>query len=82
TAPDRYPWLRHMDNMTMNLAMAKTFTLTERWKFNLRGESFNLANHPLYGAPDTTYTDARFGMLPVAQQNFPRLIQVSAKLLF
>jgi hypothetical protein len=82
TVPDRYAWLRQMDNMTMNLSMAKTFTVTERWRFNLRGEAFNLMNHPLYGAPDTTYTDARFGMLPVAQQNFPRLVQVSAKLLF
>jgi hypothetical protein len=82
TAPDRYPWLRQMDNLSMNLAGAKTFPIGERWKFNLRGEAFNLMNHPLYGAPDTTYTDARFGMLPVAQQNFPRLIQISAKLIF
>ena len=82
TVPDRYAWLRQMDNMTMNLSMAKTFNLTERWRFNLRSEAFNLMNHPLYGAPDTTYTDARFGLLPVAQQNFPRLVQVSAKLLF
>lgn len=79
---DRYAWLRQMDNMTMNLSMVKTFTVTERWKFNLRAEAFNLMNHPLYGGPDTTYTDARFGMLPIAQQNFPRLVQVSAKLLF
>jgi hypothetical protein len=82
TAPDRYPWLRQMDNTTVNLAGAKTFLLTEHWRFNLRAEAFNLLNHPLYGAPDTTYTDARFGMLPVGQQNFPRLIQISAKVLF
>jgi len=81
-APDRYDWLRQMDNSSVNLAGAKTFTVTERWRFNLRAEAFNLFNHPLYGAPDTTRTDARFGMLPVGQQNFPRLIQVSAKLLF
>jgi len=80
--PDRYAWLRQMDNTTMNLAGAKTFSLTERWRFNLRAEAFNLFNHPLYGAPDTTRTDARFGMLPVGQQNFPRLIQVSGKILF
>lgn len=82
TAPDRYPWLRQMDNTTINLSGAKTLRVTERWKFNLRGEAFNLLNHPLYGAPDTNYQDARFGMLPVGQQNFPRLIQVSAKVLF
>ena len=80
--PDRYPWLRQMDNTTVNLAGAKTFTLTERWRFNLRAEAFNLLNHPLYGAPETGYQNVRFGMLPVGQQNFPRLIQVSAKLLF
>jgi len=82
TMPDRFPWLRQMDNMTTNLSIAKTFTVTERWRFNLRGEAFNLMNHPLYAAPDVTYTDARFGMLPLGQQNFPRLVQVSAKILF
>ncbi len=82
TMQDRFPWLRQMDNMTTNLAISKTFTITERWRFYLRGEAFNLMNHPLYGAPDTTYTDARFGMLPLAQQNFPRLVQVAAKILF
>jgi Carboxypeptidase regulatory-like domain len=80
--PDRYDWLRQMDNTSVNLAGAKTFTITERWRFSLRAEAFNLFNHPLYGAPDTTRTDARFGMLPVGQQNFPRLIQVSGKVLF
>ncbi len=82
TAPDRYGWLRQSDNLTINLAGAKTFVITDRWKFNLRAEAFNLFNHPLYGAPDTTYTDARFGMLPVGQQNFPRLIQISGKISF
>ena len=82
TVPDRFPWLRQMDNMTTNLSLVKTFNITERWRFNLRGEAFNLMNHPLYGAPDTTYTDARFGMLPLGQQNFPRLVQISAKILF
>ena len=80
--PDRYAWLRQADNASLNLAGAKTFSISERWKFNLRGEAFNLFNHPLYGAPDTGYTSVRFGMLPLAQQNFPRLIQVSAKLIF
>jgi hypothetical protein len=81
-APDRYPWLRQMDNTTVNLAGAKSFALSEQWKFNLRAEAFNLLNHALYGGPDTGYQKARFGMLPVGQQNFPRLIQVSAKVLF
>jgi hypothetical protein len=80
--PDRYAWLRQMDNTTVNLAGSKNFQLTEKYRLNLRGEAFNLLNHPLYGAPDTTYSDARFGMLPVGQQNFPRLIQVSGRVSF
>jgi hypothetical protein len=82
TVPDRYAWLRQMDNVTVNLAGSKNFQLTEHWRLNLRAEAFNLLNHPLYGAPDTTYTDARFGMLPVGQQNFPRLIQIAGRISF
>ena len=65
TAPDRYPWLRQMDNTNVNLALAKTFTVTERFKFSFRAEAFNLMNHPLYGAPSSSITSATFG--PVAQ---------------
>jgi hypothetical protein len=79
---DRYAWLRQMDNITMNLAGSKTFSLTERWKFQLRGEGFNLMNRPIYRPAPTTYTDARFGMLSIEQQNFPRNVQVSGKLVF
>jgi hypothetical protein len=82
TAPDRYPWLRQMDNTNVNLALAKTFTVTERFKFSFRAEAFNLMNHPLYGAPSTSITSATFGQLPRDQQNFPRIIQMSAKILF
>jgi hypothetical protein len=80
--PDRYPWLRQMDNTNVNVAMAKTFAFMERWKFAFRAEAFNLLNHPLYGAPSTSFTAATFGQLPRDQQNFPRIVQVSARLLF
>jgi hypothetical protein len=82
TVDDRYAWLRQMDNSTLNVAMNKTFAITERWRFTFRAEAFNIMNHPLYGAPDTSRTDARFGMLPLGQQNFPRYIQLSGKIQF
>jgi hypothetical protein len=66
----------------VNLAGSKSFMLSEHWKFSLRAEAFNLLNHPLYSGPDTGFQNARFGMLPVGQQNFPRLIQVSGKVNF
>ncbi|HTM49225.1 MAG TPA: TonB-dependent receptor [Bryobacteraceae bacterium] len=79
---DRYAWLRQMDNITVNMAAAKEFPLTERWKIQLRGEAFNLANRPIYRPASTTFTDVNFGRLSIEQQNFPRNIQVSAKLTF
>ena len=80
TNPDRFENLRQMDNHTVNLSLTRTFQVTERTRFQLRGEAFNAMNHPLYGAPNTTYTNARFGLLPIAQQNFPRLIQLAGKI--
>jgi hypothetical protein len=79
---DRYAWLRQMEISTMNLALAKTFRMTERFSFQLRGEAFNLQNRPIYRPPVSTYTDARFGIHSIEQQNFPRNVQVSLKLKF
>ncbi|MBS1829549.1 MAG: TonB-dependent receptor [Acidobacteria bacterium] len=79
---DRYAWLRQMDNITVNLAASKEFNIREGWRFQLRGEAFNLMNRPIYRPAPTTYTDLRFGMLSIEQQNFPRNVQVSAKLVF
>lgn len=79
---DRYAWLRQMDNITVNLAASKEFNVREGWRFQLRGEGFNLMNRPIYRPAPTAYTDLRFGMLSIEQQNFPRNVQVSAKLVF
>jgi hypothetical protein len=79
---DYYAWLRWQDNSTVNLATSKTFTLHERWKLNLRGEAFNLMNTPIYKTASTTYNNASFGKLSIEQRNFPRNIQVAAKIMF
>lgn len=71
-----------MDYRSVNLSTTKTFRLNERWRFQLRGEAFNLTNTPYYGPPDTGYQNARFGMLPLDQRNFPRFIQISGKFSF
>jgi len=79
---DRYAWLRWMDRISVNLAASKTFALREKWRVQFRGEAFNLTNTPIYKPAPTSYTDARFGMLSMEQQNFPRNIQLSARLQF
>ena len=82
TIPDRFAWLRQMDNPRLDVSTSKTFPIHERWKFYLRGEATNVMNKPLYAGPDTGFQNVRFGMLPVGQQNFPRIVQLSGKILF
>jgi hypothetical protein len=79
---ERYAWLRWPDNSTLNAAASKTFRLRERLNLNLRGEAFNLFNTPIYKTASTTYNNAAFGKLSIEQRNFPRNIQVAARLSF
>ena len=67
----------------LNVAIEKTTKFGERYTAQLRGEAFNLANTPILGGPgSTTFTSAVFGIIPNSQNNFPRIIQVSMKLMF
>lgn len=80
--PDRFAWLRNPTSPNLDMTLARTFRLTERWQLQLRGESFNTTNTPQYLGPNTNYQDARFGRLPIQQKNFPRLVQISARVVF
>ncbi|MCU0228328.1 MAG: hypothetical protein MUF01_11870 [Bryobacterales bacterium] len=61
----------------------KKFNLTERFRLELRGEAFNALNTPLRGdAPSANPQAAAFGILPVAQLNFPRNVQLGMRLYF
>jgi hypothetical protein len=66
----------------INLAIAKKLSLTERWSLELRGEAFNAFNTPIRQGPNTDPNSAQFGILPVAQFNFPRNVQIGARLRF
>ena len=83
TNPDRFSDIRDPGvGPSVNFAAEKTFRVTERYKFLLRGESFNLFNHPQRPGPDGSLTSPTFGMLPKTQLNFPRLVQLAAKFYF
>jgi hypothetical protein len=64
------------------MALEKTTMLSERFRFVLRAESFNITNSPMYGGPNTDFNSDRFGKLPENQQNWPRLVQISGKFYF
>ncbi|MBI5280395.1 MAG: carboxypeptidase regulatory-like domain-containing protein [Candidatus Solibacter usitatus] len=79
----RFHQLRGHTAWQSDLAIAKKFSITERWKLELRGESFNFTNTPLRGDPPSTNPGAAdFGVLPVQQLNFPRNIQIGARVSF
>ncbi len=63
-----------------NISLFKNFNFTERWKIQLRGESFNFINHPNPNAPTTGITSSLYGK--ITSFHDPRIIQLGAKLYF
>jgi hypothetical protein len=91
--PDRIATLRNPSIVNLDFALHKDFALTEGVKLQLRGESLNATNTALFPGPDTnpgdgppkvqsngTYTG--YGTVNLYQQNFPRIVQLSLKVLF
>ncbi|MCU1270195.1 MAG: TonB-dependent receptor [Acidobacteriaceae bacterium] len=66
---------------TLDFAVARVFSITERAKFQLRGEFFNALNHTNLGTPDRFVNTPQFGT--VTEATTPgRQIQLSARLSF
>jgi carboxypeptidase family protein len=70
-----------------DLSLAKTTTLTERFKFQIRLESYNIFNHVHFAKPDNELSDSTFGLsLSQVGQNDgttgARQVQIGAKLIF
>jgi hypothetical protein len=63
-----------------NIALFKTFALTERLHFELRAESYNTFNHPQMNNVDVNWGDSDFGK--VTSTYDPRIFQFGAKLTF
>ena len=67
----------------VNSSLFKIFKLTEKFNLQFRAESFNLANHPVFGNPNRDFGNANFGKITaVAGTYAPRQIQFALKLLF
>lgn len=65
---------------TMDLALHKTFFLTERQQITFRAEAFNWLNHTTFGNPITNASDPKFGTINSA--GTPRNIQLALRYRF
>jgi hypothetical protein len=80
TAP-RYLNTRGPKINTMDAALLKNFSVTERQRLEFRLEATNFRNHPVFGNPDTTYGGSNFGRITGTKVG-SRNAQVSLKYIF
>lgn len=64
-----------------DLSIHKDFPITERIKFDLRGEAFNVFNNVNFSQPNATQTSASFGVISSTRVP-PRILQIAAKISF
>jgi hypothetical protein len=69
--------------VNVDLALHKSFRITERVSAQLRVESFNALNHPALGSPNTVFGNALFGQITAtATGSSSRDNQIGLKVVF
>jgi hypothetical protein len=63
------------------MGVARNLAVTERVKFAVRMEAFNVFNRVRWGGPNNAITGANFGQIR-AQGNTPRRLQLALRLTF
>ncbi|MDQ6663386.1 MAG: TonB-dependent receptor [Acidobacteriota bacterium] len=72
----RSPGMNNID-----ATLSKDFRFIERARLQFRASMFNVANHPVFSAPNTTFGNANFGTIS-SQANISRQWEFAAKILF
>lgn len=74
----------HSDGMfNVDFSLFKDFRITERFKAQLRAETFNLTNTPTFDTPDRSVTSQTFGrVLATAFNPKPREVQLALRLVW
>lgn len=80
--PTRWAHVRASRVNEANFGLFKNFSFRERYKAQLRGEFFNVFNHPRFGHPETNPGSSSFGVVTPSQNNQPRVVQLALKLSF
>ena len=72
----RSPGMNNIDG-----TLQKDFHVTEKARVQFRFTVFNVPNHPVFAAPNTTFGNANFGKI-LAQANFNRQLEFALKFIF
>jgi hypothetical protein len=79
TFPTTFNNLRQDGINELDASILKDFRIGEKRKFELRGEFYNIPNHPVFAAPGTTASATAFGTI-TATSNLARTVQLVARL--
>ena len=83
TFPQTLSWVRGDGFNNLDASMLKNFHFTEKTYLQLRFESFNTLNHPVFAAPNISPTSSNFGYITATASNsLPRQIQLGARFVF
>jgi hypothetical protein len=73
--------LRNPASRNLDLSLVRDFPVTERARFELRADAFNLTNYVVFSAPQSTLGNPNFGVIS-GQANTPREMQFALKFMF
>ncbi len=84
TLPQTMSWVRQDGYNNLDASILKNFNFTERTFFQLRFETFNTLNHPVYAAPYViSAANSQFGYITsVTANSQPRQVQIGGRLVF
>jgi Carboxypeptidase regulatory-like domain len=84
TLPQTLSWVRTDGFNNLDASILKNFDLVEGAYLQLRFETFNTLNHPVFASPNvTSATAANFGYITAVTANsLPRQVQLGARIVF
>ena len=80
--PSRVPWIRGAKTINEDIAILKSFHLTEKRYAEFRASASNAPNRVILSSPDTNMTHPTFGKITQPQGNSPRSVQLGLKIYF
>ena len=81
TFPLRFSGIRAQGQTIANFSLIRNYHVAERLSAQFRAEVYNVANHPVFAAPNTTPSSSAFGTV-TSDVSEPREWQFALKLIF